>query len=788
MECSRFIKYCVACILFVVTNMVYAQEIIMKDFFEKSTDIQARTRPKTDRNGNPCALIKVVIPALEGASFTGMVIDAEYTPGEYWVYVPEGTKKILLKHPNFLPKEIIFNGPVKGKCTYQVTLELPYNKSNITMVHFRTNVLKATLNIKGETFNTENGEFYVKMEPGEYAYKMSTDIPGFTFIEGSVNVSGNNYVEEIPFINLQTEEVRTLSIQTEKNVSLKLDGKLISESGNKSIRVPAGLHVIEATNGQLSYKDSVDLTYRDRTVDMSLHGTLVVVSPKNAEFTIKPLAGAAKPSKTKFKSGESVYLLGDYSITAKKKGYKETVVTVTVGAKNVIDNFTVSLFSKGDEYAYGLNGRSIDKIKAVKEYTKLSKANDDVAIYKLAECYSKGEGTPKSLPTAVAFWHKAAELGNLSAMARLREYDPQNSKTYNYAMLLAQYDDVESEFYLGQMLKDRQSYIESAKWFEKADKHGHPTAKHELGSVYFLLGKSLVEKRDYVGAVTWFVKADLQGYSIAKHELGNIYSIPNSVISNPAKAFEYYTASMKEGNKQSIKNVADCYYNGFGTEFDKEKAIELYESLSSVENDVKLMLAIYYYSQGAAKYDSATKWFFKLPADYSDYPEGIGDVFYRMGKHKWNEDVKQHIQISMRANAAHLFELALDNGCTNKREICKCLGTYYKSMQQYENAFKYFYVAMEEGDSDATFEVAYSYETGKGVRMNNAEAQKFYVKAGNKGNGRAVTRLGYMYSTGKGVQKNFKEAERLWKLAESMGDKTASKYLEQYYRKKGGFN
>ena len=53
------------------------QEVIIKNFEEKLSDLQARTNLRTDRNGNPCALVKVVLPVLEGATFEGWVIETK---------------------------------------------------------------------------------------------------------------------------------------------------------------------------------------------------------------------------------------------------------------------------------------------------------------------------------------------------------------------------------------------------------------------------------------------------------------------------------------------------------------------------------------------------------------------------------------------------------------------------------------------------------------------------------------------------------------------------------------
>lgn len=103
-----------------------AQQISVKSIEELTSDLTARTHPRSDINDNSCALIKVTIPMVKNLMFSGWVMgDVDYHPGEYWVYVPEGTKKIKFQHEDFAPGEIVFDIPIKKLCVYRVTLDVP---------------------------------------------------------------------------------------------------------------------------------------------------------------------------------------------------------------------------------------------------------------------------------------------------------------------------------------------------------------------------------------------------------------------------------------------------------------------------------------------------------------------------------------------------------------------------------------------------------------------------------------------------------------------------------------
>ena len=84
-----------------------AQELTVKGM-QATNDLSASQYRRNDINKQPCALIKVQL-ATTGASFEGNVIKpVEYKSGEYWVYMPEGNKELMIKHPSFLPLHINF--------------------------------------------------------------------------------------------------------------------------------------------------------------------------------------------------------------------------------------------------------------------------------------------------------------------------------------------------------------------------------------------------------------------------------------------------------------------------------------------------------------------------------------------------------------------------------------------------------------------------------------------------------------------------------------------------------
>lgn len=106
------------------------QEITVKEMSLLERDLEARTNPRKDLNDNFCALIKITVPMLQDMQFKGNVVDNQYTPGEYHVYVPAGTKRIKFQHKDYPSGTIEFTMPIEGQCTYRVVLNVPSLKES----------------------------------------------------------------------------------------------------------------------------------------------------------------------------------------------------------------------------------------------------------------------------------------------------------------------------------------------------------------------------------------------------------------------------------------------------------------------------------------------------------------------------------------------------------------------------------------------------------------------------------------------------------------------------------
>lgn len=124
-------------ILFIrIVPSSFGQSISITSFKDMPDDITAVSHGTTviDQNGEKCALIKVETTQT-GFSFdvgTLGVVKTTYKPGEAWVYVPYGVKRITISHPSFgVLRDFNFPHALEKGKTYLLKLSTEAYSQNI---------------------------------------------------------------------------------------------------------------------------------------------------------------------------------------------------------------------------------------------------------------------------------------------------------------------------------------------------------------------------------------------------------------------------------------------------------------------------------------------------------------------------------------------------------------------------------------------------------------------------------------------------------------------------------
>ena len=158
---------------------LFSQEIEVKKFEPMVKDQTAVLSPRKDINGVMCGLVKVALKE-PGAEFEGNVMgDVQFTGSEYLVYLPNGTKRLGIKHQDYLPTTIVFSDygtkRVSSGTTYELWVKVVKKKPQIDnskkgVAVFNIIPSNSTLLIDGQVTDSSNGLHTLSLPYGLHHY------------------------------------------------------------------------------------------------------------------------------------------------------------------------------------------------------------------------------------------------------------------------------------------------------------------------------------------------------------------------------------------------------------------------------------------------------------------------------------------------------------------------------------------------------------------------------------------------------------------------------------------
>lgn len=296
------------------------------------------------------------------------------------------------------------------------------------------------------------------------------------------------------------------------NVAITVEGKTYTTDEMGDLDLPLA-------NGKYSYaveKDNYVTVFDTLTIDrlpviknitlqtdsrLKDKGLLTLTYPLKAEFTVEPTSDASsKPAKKKVVTGEALALNGDYQVSFKKKKYVPETISVTVKQGQIVNkSFNPAL--EADQYF-----KSGDYKKAFKEYNKLAKSNDDLALLRLGSCYMDGKGVPANRELAISCWRKAATQGNMRAYQYLCDSEPTMQGKLVWLAQAASKGDENSIMQLVKHYKEHKEWKEVKRWLDDAFALGEPSADayYEMGELYYRGDRSV--KQNFSRAIQVFCK------------------------------------------------------------------------------------------------------------------------------------------------------------------------------------------------------------------------------------------------------------------------------------------
>jgi len=354
-------------ILTTVSNNVLSQDIEVKKFELLEKDQTAALSPRKDINGVTCGLVKVALKE-PGAEFEGSVMgDVQFTGKEYLVYLPNGTKRLGIKHPDYLPTTIVFadygTKKVASSTTYELKVKANKKKAKVDdskkgMAIFNIKPSNAMLLIDGQIADGSSGAYTLSLPYGTHYYTVKYKL--FSLNNIQVKIDKNPKTFDIDL----TEYFAKASITCqEAGADLYIDNELRSKENWKGLLPPGNYSIECKKEGYHTLAKTIELKEDgEMIVDFPrmklIAGTLIVqTEPKGADIFLN----GEKVGNTPWKNLNIP--VGRYDLVISSQYYLPLNRSITINEDqelNVNDNLVPTQLGKlimdaqnGNGYAQG---------------------------------------------------------------------------------------------------------------------------------------------------------------------------------------------------------------------------------------------------------------------------------------------------------------------------------------------------------------------------------------------------------------------------------------------------
>ena len=183
--------------LFVWVTGAWSQDMAVADFSLDETDLTANLdgTTKYDQNGEKCALIKIFTTATGLTFDVGSlgVVEIIQKPGEIWLYVPHGVRRVTINHPQLGMCDYTFPTSIVKARTYRMRLVAGQVQTTVhravtsQYVVFKVSPSKGSVEINGQMLDIIDGGASVRLPFGTYDYTVRA--PHYNPMSGKVTVN-----------------------------------------------------------------------------------------------------------------------------------------------------------------------------------------------------------------------------------------------------------------------------------------------------------------------------------------------------------------------------------------------------------------------------------------------------------------------------------------------------------------------------------------------------------------------------------------------------------------------
>ncbi len=358
-----------------------------------------------------------------------------------------------------------------------------------------------------------------------------------------------------------------------------------------------------------------------------------------------------------------------------------------------------------------------------------AKNNDANAQFELAVCYETGKGVFKNGHLAIYWYEKAARCGIAAAQYEL-------GKQYENGCVVTK-DDYDANY-----------------WYRKAAENGNAAAQYKQGLHFENNENGQINPYQ---SFEWFKKAAEQGYVLAQLKLGKYYEKGIGTERNIEKAINCYKEAAEKGNNDALNNLAMCWVSDIETNFNSEEALYYYKKASE-DGQKQIRERVLSDFQKFNTQDDYIEWL-KFAAELGD-----ANAQYQLG-------IKYYTGSGIERNKKQAYEWIAKAASKGNKEAKRSLknGSFFD-----ETYFDKLIAKAEQGDPEAQYEVAFSYETGvtkddESLGITPSQAFSWYQKAAELGHAKAQFKLGLCYEEEKGTNKDYEKALYWYEKAKEQG-------------------
>ena len=780
----------------------FAQTISVKSFQALPTDMTAGSLEgkRIDQNNEVCALIKIVTTQTGFIFEAGAlgIVDTQQEAGEVWVWVPRGSRKITIKHPQLgVLREYRYPVEIQSERTYEMVLvtgtveTIVKEEVQEQYLMFEVVPAEAILEVNDQMWSVSAEGTARKMVAfGTYTYRAQA--PNYHPEAGNVTVNDPDNTKKVKIVlkpNFGWVEVPGTGVL--KDAVVYIDNALIGKAPCKSEALKSGTHNIKIQkNLYVSYNATVTVNDNETTT----------VSPNlTADFARITLQVDAD---------------AEIWVNDEKKGTRSWTGELESGTYKIeckLANHEPSTVRK--EITNQMNGEVIRLDAPRPIYGSLNvESTPDMAILYI-DGKEIGE-TPKFIKEILIGQHEIKLVKNnyrnytetITVRKGERTQVEATMDNVTYEQLAKQGD----EYY------QAKNYAEALKCFQEAAEHGDAYAQLCLGSLYY---KGHGVTKDFTEAIKWWQNAADQGNAIAIRNIGEMYADGQGVAKDIDKAIKLMIQAGELGDYRAYRNLGNNYrfgWHGFPKDEAKskswfKKAVETTRSFADKGDAEAQYWMGQYYSSGTGfnkDWSEAVKWFRKAEEQGHVFARRYLGYCYCLGLGVTKNEAK----------AEELFR----KGNDEERANAYCLvGQGYSFgfdiTKDYQKAMLWYSKAADLGSADAYYQIASFYHWGNGVTKDAIKAEKLYLKAvdydsnspatfslgmlyqdGEEGVSQDYTKamywyrknadggsyvgqykVGEMYENGEGVAKNITEAKKWYKIAADQGYKDAIDALKR---------